>query len=304
MIVLGIDIGGTNLKFGLVNEQGDLLDTLTVSTPKERDWPQIVSICAKGARELSSRAKLTFEGVGIAAPGMVDTEFEHVIAAPNFPAWHNAPLRKAMSEALKVPAVLGNDVDLMGVAEHTWGAAVGFKHFIAAAVGTGVGGAIFIDGKLYRGAHGGAAEVGFTIIAPGGPEVAGIPGVLEGFIGRRGFDDIVGKQFRSGEFPTPRRITELANAGDPRARKVQEIVADYLAEAVATWLHLLNPEAVILGGGTLANATYFFEIFEQKLKSRARPTHTNQLKVLPAKLGYFSGVQGAAAFWMKSHSTP
>ena len=302
MIVLGIDIGGTNIKFGLVNEQGELLDTLTLTTPTERDWPQIVSLCVKAARDLSSRAKVKFEGVGIAAPGIVDTSFECVITAPNFPEWHDAPLRKAMSEALGVPAVLGNDVNLLGVAEHTWGAAVGLKHFIACALGTGVGGAIFIDGKLYRGAHGGAAEVGFTIIAPDGPPVAGIPGVVEGFIGRRGFDEIVNRLFPTGEFPTPRRITELANSGDPRARKVQDIMAGYLAEAVATWLHLLNPEAVILGGGTLANATYFFEIFEQKLKARARKMHTEHLKILPSKLGYFAGVQGAAAFWIKNHS--
>lgn len=299
--ILGIDIGGTNIKLGLVNEQGDLLDTLTVTTPQERDLQQVVAACAKGARELLAKTKLTPRGVGVAAAGMVEVSDEHVVAAPNFPEWHNAPLRQAMSDALKLPAVLGNDVHLLAVAEHKWGAAAGFKNFIATAIGTGVGGAIFVDGKLYRGASGGAGEVGFTIIAPNGPAVSGVRGVIEGFIGRRGFDEIVGKLFPTGEFPTPRRITDLANSGDPRARKVQDIVAGYLAEAVATWLHLFNPEAVILGGGTLAGATYFFEIFEQKLKARARPTHTEHIKILPAKLGYFAGVQGAAAYWMNKN---
>lgn len=301
--ILGIDIGGTNIKLGIVNEQGDLLDTLTITTPQERDLRQVVAACAKGARDLLAKTKLAPRGVGVAAAGMVDISDEHVVAAPNFPEWHNAPLRQAMSEALKLPAVLGNDVQLLAVAEHKWGAATGFKNFIATAVGTGVGGAIFMDDKLYRGASGGAGEVGFTIIAPDGPAVSGVRGVIEGFIGRRGFDEIVGKLFPTGEFPTPRRITDLANSGDSRARKVQDIVAGYLAEAVATWLHLFNPEAVILGGGTLAGATYFFEIFEQKLKARARPTHTEQVKILPAKLGYFASVQGAAAWWMINNPT-
>lgn len=300
--VLGIDIGGTNIKLGLVNAHGDLLETSTITTPPERDLPHVVAVCVKGTRELLARTKQRPRGVGVAAAGVVDIAGEHVVAAPNFPEWHHAPLRAVMSEALKLPAVLGNDVDLMGVAEHEWGAAVGLKHFIATAVGTGVGGAIFIDGRLYRGAHGAAAEVGFTIISPNGPEISGMKGVVEGYIGRRGFDEIVGKLFPTGEFPTPRRITELANNGDPRARQVQDILAGYLAEAVATWLHLLNPEAVVLGGGTLANATYFFEVFEQKLRARALPTHTEHLKVLPGKLGYYAGVQGAAAYWMINNS--
>jgi len=301
MSVLGIDIGGTNIKVGLVTEQGELLDTVTVSTPPDRDWPDIVALCTKAARDLMIRTKARPEGVGIAAAGVVDNENEHVVAAPNFPEWKNAPLRQAFSNALKLPAVLGNDVQLLGVAEHTWGAAVGLSDFIATAVGTGVGGAIFIDGRLYRGALGGAGEVGFTIISPDGPEVAGVPGAVEAYVGRRGFDEIVGRLFPTGEFPTPRRITELANGGDVRARKVQDLIAGYMSEAVATWLHLLNPQAVILGGGTLAGATYFFEVFERKLRARARATHTEHLQILPAKLGYFGGVQGAAAYWMLQH---
>jgi glucokinase len=296
--VLGIDIGGTNIKLGLVSDQGELLDMSTITTPQVRDMKSVVAVCTKGVRELLGRANSKPRGMGIAAAGVVDIAGEHVIAAPNFPDWKNEPLPAALSQALGLPAVLGNDVDLLGVAEHEWGAAVGLKHFIATAVGTGVGGAIFIDGKLYRGMSGGAAEVGFTVISPNGPVVSGVTGVLEGYIGRHGFDGIVGRHFPTGEFPSPRRITELANKGDPQARKVHDIVAGYLAEAVATWLHLLNPEAVVLGGGTLAGATYFFGVFEHKLKARALSTHTDHLQILPSKLGYYAGVQGAAALWM------
>jgi glucokinase len=296
---LGLDIGGTNIKLGLVSDAGELLDTQIVSTPPKRDPADVIAASAAAAHLLLARAKQTPEGVGIAAAGVVDLSGEHVVRAPNFPTWQDAPLKAGVEQALGLPAVMGNDVDLFGLAELRWGAAVGFKHVVCAAVGTGLGGAIIIDGKLYRGAQGGAAELGFTIIRECGPVVAGCKGVIEGFVGRHGFDEIVLELFPSGEVPTPRRITELAELGDPRARQVHDRIADYLAEAAASWLHILNPEALVLGGGTLAGSTYFFETFERKLRARARPTHTEHLKILPGKLGYFAGVQGAAALWFE-----
>ena len=299
-LILGLDIGGTNIKAGLVSTSGELVDHATVSTPQQRDMPDIVHTLAQISQQLLARRQTTPIGVGIAAAGVVDLDGGRVMRAPNFPLWHAVPLRQAVEDALKLPASLGNDVDVFGIAEHTWGAAKGLRHFVAVAVGTGVGGAVFIDGKLYRGACGGAAELGFTVIAPSGPEVLGHGGVLEGFIGRRGFDDIVLKHFPTGEIPTPRRVTELAAQNDARARRVHSDVAMYLAEAASSWLAVLNPEAIVLGGGTLAGADFFFEEFERKLRARGLKTHTEHLKILPSKLGYFAGVQGAAALWLTS----
>ncbi|MCX6601202.1 MAG: ROK family protein [bacterium] len=301
-LALGLDIGGTNIKAALVRKDGELVDHIVTSTPQRRDPPEVVAVAANTARALLARTRAEPSGMGIAAAGPVDLSGEHVICAPAFPTWNNTPLRAALSEAMGLPAVLGNDVDAFGLAEHRWGAAVGLRHFIAVAVGTGVGGAIFIDGKLYRGAQGGASELGFTVISPNGPAVFERPGVLEGYIGRHGFDEIVLKHFPTGEVPNPRRVTELAAQGDARARRVHSEVAGYLAEAAASWLHILNPEAIILGGGTLAGADFFFEEFERKLRARALPLHTQNLKILSSRLGYLSGVQGAAALWFSSQT--
>jgi glucokinase len=301
-LVLAVDIGGTNTKLGLVSPSGELIERSITTTPQRRDMPDVVATIVRAAEPLLSRASAQITGIGVAAPGVVDLAGEHVTHAPNFPTWNHEPLRSAVEHALNRPTVLGNDVDLFGLAEHRWGAARGFRHFIAVAVGTGVGGAIFVDGKLYRGADGGAAELGFTIISPNGPAVLDCPGVLEAYVGRRGFDEMVMRLFPSGEFPTPRRITELAAAGDPRARQIHAEIARYLSEAAASWLHILNPEALVLGGGTLAGATFFFEEFERCLRRRARATHTQNLKILPGQLGYYAGVQGAAALWLESHA--
>jgi glucokinase len=216
------------------------------------------------------------------------------------PPWKNAPVRQAFSDALGIPAVLGNDVGLFAVGEHRWGAARGMKNFIAVAVGTGVGGAIFINDKLYRGADGGAGELGFTVVSPKGPALQNVEGVLEAYIGRHAFDDEVLRLYTTGEVPSPKRIAELSAQADPRARKIYDKLAYYLAEAATSWVHVLNPEAIVIGGGTVLGADYFFEVFEKTLRARARKTHTEHLQILPSKLGYYAGVMGAAALWFST----
>jgi glucokinase len=298
-IILGIDIGGTNIKFGLVAETGELTDQGVVSTPQRREPEDVVAVTGQAVRQMLARnGKVEPRGLGLAAPGVVDLAGEHVVRSPNFPTWHDVALRRAMETEFGLPTVLGNDVDVLGLAEHRWGVAAGLKHFMAVAVGTGVGGAIIINGKLYRGATGGAAELGFTVISNDGPEVIGVRGVIEGFVGRHGFDEIVLRHFPTGEVPTPKRVTELTAQGDERARAVHRELAGYLAEAAASWLHILNPEALVLGGGTLQGAEYFRQTFEEQLRARALPTHTARLQILPAKLGYYAGVQGAASLWL------
>lgn len=300
---IGIDIGGTNTKIGLVTSAGKLIDRETATTPESRDPEAVVSVAAKAVRDLITRNKLTPVGAGVGAPGIVNRDRSRVVVAPNFPTWHDVPLPDLFERALALPVVMDNDVNAFGIGEFRWGAAVGLKHFIAAALGTGIGGAVFIDGKIYRGATGGAGEVGFTVISPDGPDVIGCQGVLEAYVGRRAFDKLAAELFPTGPFPTPRHITDMAAEGEPRARKIHEKLAAYLAEAAATWVNILNPEAVVLGGGTLAGADYFFEVFTEKLKKRARRCLVQELKVLPGKLGYYAGLLGAAALWFAEENS-
>lgn len=301
-LALGIDIGGTNLKIGLVTEAGRLIDKETTPTPRPRELGAVVATLTDAVRALCDKHRAKPEGAGIGAPGVVDETMQTVLWAPNFPDWIGAPIKQAISDALKLPVTMDNDVNNFAVGEHRWGAARNFQHFVAAAMGTGLGGAIYVNGKLYRGARGAAGEMGFTIISPDGPEVLGRPGVLEAYVGRTAFDKLVDERFRTGEFPTPRRITELVEQNEPRAMEIHDILAQRLTEAAASWLHLLNPEAIILGGGTIHQATYFFERFAHHLKVRALPPHTETLQILPGQLGYYAGMLGAAALWFEQSS--
>lgn len=299
-VALGIDIGGTNTKLGLVTRSGRLIAKETKSTPDSHTTEDLLDVITRISRTLIAKNGVTVAGVGIGAPGAVDADREHVTEAPSFPSWNNLPLRAIISDALKLPAVMENDVNAFGIGEHLWGAGAGLTDFICVAVGTGVGGAIFINGELYRGPEGAAGELGFTILTPDGPSIGGISGVLEGYIGRRGFDSAVDRLYPTGEFPTPHRITELAASGEVRAREIQSMLASRLAEAATTWVHMLNPQAIIVGGGTTADADYFFQEFTSKLRARARSLHTRHLQILPGKLGYFAGMLGASAIWFSS----
>jgi glucokinase len=301
-LALGIDIGGTNLKVGLVTETGELIDKETSPTPKPRELNAVVDALASTVKALCEKHSVTPDGAGIGAPGVVDKTMQTVLWAPNFPDWIGAPIRVAISEAIRLPVVMDNDVNNFAVGEHRWGAARDFKHFVACAMGTGLGGAVFIDGKLYRGARGAAGEMGFTIISPDGPAILDRKGVVEAYVGRAAFDRLVDERYKSGEFPTPRRISELAEQGEPRALEIHDILAKQLSEAAATWLHILNPQAIIIGGGTSHNAGYFFSRFDHHLRQRALPPHVENLHILPGQLGYYAGMLGAAALWFEQNS--
>lgn len=301
-LALGIDIGGTNLKVGLVTETGRLIDKETTPTPKPRDLHAVVAALTATVRGLCEKHQAQPEGAGIGAPGVVDETMRTVLWAPNFNDWLGLPIRQTIADAIELPVVMDNDVNNFAVGEHRWGAARSFKHFVACAMGTGLGGAVYTDGKLYRGARGAAGEMGFTIIAPEGPSIMDRQGVVEAYVGRAAFDRLVDERFKTGEFPTPRRITELAAQDEPRAKEIHDILAKQLSEAAASWLHLLNPEAIVIGGGTTHQADYFFERFDFHLRQRALPPHTEKLHILPGQLGYYAGMLGAAALWFEQSS--
>lgn len=301
-LALGIDIGGTNLKIGLVTETGKLIDKDTTPTPKPRELQAVVGALAASVKAICEKHDANPIGAGIGAPGVVDETMQTVLWAPNFNDWIGAPIRQTIADAIGLPVVMDNDVNNFAVGEHRWGAARQFKHFVACAMGTGLGGAVYINGKLYRGARGAAGEMGFTIISPDGPAIMDRQGVLEAYVGRAAFDRLVDDRFKTGEFPTPRRITELAAQDEPRAKEIHDILAKQLSEAAASWLHLLNPEAIIIGGGTTHQADYFFERFDFHLRQRALPPHTEKLQILPGQLGYYAGMLGAAALWFEQSS--
>ncbi len=227
---------------------------------------------------------------------MVDETRELLRSAPNFPEWKNLPLRSELQEILELPVTLDNDVNAFGLAEALWGAGKGKQCLLGLAVGTGVGGVIIIDGKVFRGFRGTAGELGHILINEDGPLCnCGLRGHLEAYAGRAAFDKEASRLFPTGELPNPMRMAELAADGNEKAREIHRYLAHYLALGCATLIHCFNPEAIIIGGGTVVNAPYLFEVLRAEVARYAMETAREGVEILPAGLGYMAGVLGAAA---------
>ncbi len=148
---LGLDLGGTHIKAAVVGREGQLLDQTLAPTPAGRELEPVVAALDALCRQML-RAHPDIQSLGIGAPGLVDLSRKIVRVAPNFPAWHNIPLQEMAAAQVALPVQIENDVNCFALAEHRWGAGRGAKNMVALAVGTGVGGALVLNGRLYRGA--------------------------------------------------------------------------------------------------------------------------------------------------------
>jgi glucokinase len=227
--------------------------------------------------------------------------------APNL-VWRELPIRDRVSEHLALPCVVDNDANAAAWGEYRFGASRGYRHALMVTVGTGIGGGIVADGALYRGAHGFAAEIGHVIVEPGGPECGcGNRGCWEQVASGRALDRLARLAVESrpdsaiariaGEDEiTGRHVADAALEGDPTAANIFEQVGRRLGEGIAGLVNILDPEAVVVGGGVaevgdllLAPARNAF------LASVEAPDHRPDVPIFPAALGNDAGAVGAAA---------
>ncbi len=301
--VIGIDLGGTNFKVAVVTSDGRILAERVAPTPDSHEWPDVERALVESTQRLLHERETAPTSVGFAAPGIVDEARECICLAPNFPTWKNLPVRAELENALKLPVTLDNDVNAFGLAEAYWGAGKGKRYLVCLAVGTGVGGAIILHGKLYRGMHGAAAELGHILLNENGPLCScGQRGHLEAYVGRRAFDELATRLFPTGELPAPRRMAELAAQGDERAREIHRYLAHYLALGCVTLIHCFNPEAIVIGGGTVLESPYLFEALRAELEQLTISAVHEGVEILPSGLGYLAGVLGAAALCFEARN--
>jgi glucokinase len=260
VLTVGIDIGGTKIAGGVVDESGAIVEKLRVDTPT--DTSALANAVVAMARELVSRHEV--RAVGVAAAGFISKDQSTVIHAPNID-WHDEPLRDRIQSRLSVPVTIENDANAAGWAEYRFGAGRGYTDVVMLTLGTGVGGAVVLDGALYRGGHGIAAELGHTrFIRDGHPCGCGQNGCLEQYASGRALqreaNDIADHssgdlgaallevRAERGTIPGP-AIADLVLAGDPGAVEALRRVATALGEACGGFQAVLDPEVFIIGGG-------------------------------------------------------
>ena len=292
--LLGIDLGGTNTKYGAVDAEGRLLQEGFLSTPTGGGGVLLEHLksTARKLAEDTLRAGLEPRALGIATAGWVNPHTGRVVyATDNLPGWTGTRIAEELAAAVDLPVAVENDANALAAAEHQFGAARGCGDFVCITLGTGVGGGCYSGGRLNHGAHFFANALGhIPVVADGLPCTCGLKGCLEAYANAAAL-----LRYAQGAFPSAEQLIQAANSGDARARSAILIYARYLAQGAATIVHLLDPERLILAGGIAQNNPLLIEALESELETRLTvPGHRN-LKIAASSLGYYAGVYGAAA---------
>ena len=296
--VLAFDVGGTDTKATLVDASGALLDTVRVPTPLSVDGTGdsvLAQVESLAARFRTAHPSMDIRAAGLIVPGLVDDETGVGVFSENI-GWRNVPFRDLLSERLGVPVYFTHDVRAAGVAEYTLGSAGEYSNVLVVVIGTGIAGAVFIDGEPYS-AHGYAGEIGHSVVDPGGIECAcGGHGCLEA-IGSAG---AISRLYRAGSGNVDpsdrtigaREVLERAQAGDVLAQKVWTDATDAIGQVLAQSVALLAPEAIVIGGGLAQAGAALFDPVERRMNSFL--TFHRRPVLLPATVGENAGLVGAA----------
>lgn len=275
-LALGLDIGGTKIAGGLVSAEGDCLVERRCPTPAD-DPAAIVAAVVQLARDLLAHAPVAPLAVGLAAPGSVDSARGVCREAANLP-WRDLPLAPLVAEAPGRPAFLENDTNAAALAEYTLGAGRGCRHFIYVALGTGIGAGTIADGRLYRGAHGEAGEIGHTIVAVDGlPCRCGARGCLE--------------TQATGRAMVERARPALA-AGQRSTLSAEDLTVEELLRAAAAGLvslfRLFDPERLAIGGGLAQAGDWLLAPLRAAMARQHAPRYDYSQRVVPAALGHLT----------------
>ncbi|RMF22619.1 MAG: ROK family protein [Cyanobacteria bacterium J083] len=283
--VIGIDLGGTKIKFGRFTQQGICQENITLATPQPATPKKVLGVLLQGINQIDPKHQTLAIGVGY--PGPADKTGKIARIAINLSNWHDVPLANWLETATGIPTILENDANCAGIGEAWLGASKNYQDSILLTLGTGVGGAIILQGKLFTGRHGTAGELGLTTLNPHGPACnSGNQGSLEQYASIRAIRRQTGKE--------PQKLGELAAAGDETALVFWQEYGKLLGAGLASLIYVLTPEAVIIGGGISASAKFFLPAVKAEIERRVLFTCRHNLQILTAKLGNNAGMVGAA----------
>ncbi len=298
--VIGIDLGGTAIKLGRFSEDGTCLQSLTVATPQPATPTAVVEAMVEAITHLnpsqeaiSLTASSAIAAIGVGTPGPADAAGRIARVAINLSGWRDVPLADLLEAKTGYPTVLANDANCAGLGEAWLGAGRRFRNLILLTLGTGVGGAIIMDGKLFTGHQGAAGELGLITLNPDGPACnSGNQGSLEQYASVQAIRRRTGKE--------PAELGQMAREGDTFALEFWESYGHDLGVGLASLIYVLTPEAIIIGGGVSASAEFFFPATLAEIERRVLPSSRAGLQLLTADLGNQAGMVGAAKLaWQK-----
>lgn len=297
--LLGVDIGGTNLRIALANVRGERIARDSSSVTDMRDAASVVETIRKGAERLLEDAQLSLDQVGAlgaGAPGLTNAETGVVIATSYLMGWRDVPLKAMLEDALGIPAAVDNDVNLAALGESCFGVGRGVGEFVFLAIGTGVGAGIILKGELFQGSAWSAGEIGYMLV-PGvseEPAAPGKPGGLEAVVGGEGLRAQWQSLWSREKTVLPRELTatqifDAAMAGDTSANELLDRAARTLAYSIVDIALILNAQLFVLGGSVGLHAA-LRDRTQAVLDKHARRMHP---KLVLSALGNDAQLMGA-----------
>lgn len=309
---IGIDVGGTNVKIALVDDNGKIIYSNSVPTYAKMGYEYTVNNIKQAIKDLMKETNTTpsdIEGIGFDFPGQVDCKTGVVKLAPNIPGWVNVPIAQMIENEFHIPTRIDNDVRCAALGELKFGAGRGCENFICITVGTGIGSGIVINGKVVRGATNAAGELGHIKLQMNGGPICGCgdTGCLEAFASGPAIVAMAQEYIKGGKSTkfremaaveggeiTPYMVAKAAEEGDPVAKRIFEIVGEYIGIGLTSVINLLNPERVIIGGGVAESGELLLGPIRKTIKERAMVVAGNAVEIVPAQLGNSAGVIGAS----------
>lgn len=299
-LAIGIDFGGTTIKTGVL-QRSNLIDSAPPIATQDFDGPDsLIDAMVRVIHELRERHP-GIAAIGVGMPGFVNFEHGIVHNLTNVRGWLQVPLKTRLFELTQLPTVIENDANCMAYAEWKLGAGRGFQHLVAITMGTGVGGGLIVNGQMVRGSRYGAGEIGQTSIDHEGRIGAyGNRGALEDYVGNNEIAaDARNRYEEKGIYKnisdcSPAALAFAATNGDTIALQIWDDIAKKLATAVMNCCWLLNPEAIVIGGGVAKAGDLLFLPLQKHLFDQLSGPFKDHLKILPARFGSEAGMVGAA----------
>ena len=296
-----VDIGGTKIAVGIVDDSGKVLSRMESPTDPER-YADGIQLIARMLRETAGKARVELSGIGIGSTGPVDPIRGEFGDVDFLPGWRGKSPVKDLGQIFDVRAALENDGDAAALAEAGWGAGRNRSRLIYVTVGTGIGGGIVLDGELYRGVDGAHPEVGHHVVDPAGPACScGFHGCWESLAAGPAMvawlENHAPADYPHREDITARKICELAQQSDAVALQAVEHEAYYLGLGLANLINLFTPDAIVLSGSVMKSAALFLDRIRAVIRRGCRFVPAEKTELMLASLGEDTNLIGAARVW-------
>jgi glucokinase len=302
-MIAGVDIGGTKISVGMVDETGRVLARAECPTAPERGLADGLDRISTMIEETRLQADDGLSGIGVGCTGPVDPIAGTIGNVEFLPGWQGANLVEALVSRFNLPVAIENDADAGALGEAAWGAGRGASRFVYVTIGTGIGGGVVLDGQLYRGVEGAHPEIGHHVVDPSGPACfCGAHGCWESLASGPAMERW------AGENPQPRQpqggrldaaaICAAAERGEAWAHPAVDRAGTYLGLGLANLVTIFTPEVIALGGGLMHSHRLFWDRMHEVIRTTCGLVPYQKTRLVPAMLGAEAGVVGAACVWV------